>query len=215
MLQEMRSGNRSQLVRDDLARLEARLAQLRRDREEAERKRVDKIVLPTADELRQLYHDAFSGLAVDSYEFARELRRLIPRLVVFPVRLVDGGRVLLRAKFRLKLAGLVPDVNTRAALRGPLERVLQVDLFDPPQREKYRRQIGELRRAGATEREAAGKLGLTITAAQRAAGLQRKMDELGLSDPYVLVTEPPEDTRLRRHRHARYQFEPLDNAGLV
>jgi site-specific DNA recombinase len=214
MLQEMRSGNRSQLVRDDLARLESEVAQLRRDREEAERTRVDKIVLPSADELRQLYHDAFCELATDSFEFAQQLRRLIPRLVVFPVQLVNGGRIVLRAKFRLQLAALVPDAGARAALQRPLEKILQVDLFSLPQREKYRQQIMEFRSAD-TEREAARTLGLTITAAQQAAALQRKMDEMGLSDPYVAVTKVPEDTRLRRHEHARYKFEPLDDAGLV
>lgn len=215
MLQEMRSGNRSQLVRDDLARLELGVAQLRRDRDEAERARVTKVVLPPADVLRTLYRDAFRGLASDSYEFAQQLRRLIPRLVVFPVQLVDGGRVVLRAKFRLQLAGLVPDVAARAALQRPLERILQVDLYDLPQREKYRQQILSLRSTGSTEREAAEKLGITITAAQKAAALQRIMDASGLTDPYVLLTQVPEDSKLRRHKHARYKFEPLDNPGLI
>jgi hypothetical protein len=212
MLQEMRAGNRSQLVRDDLARLEAELKQLRQDRDEAERTRVDKIVLPSAEILRQMYHDAFRDLATDSFEFAQQLRRLIPRIVVFPVQLVDGGRIVLRARFKLQLAGLIPDAAARAALQRPLEKIVEVDLFDSPQREKYRRQIMELRHDG-TEREAAQQLGLTITAAQKAAALQRKMDELGLSDPYVLVGQPPEDSKLRRHKHARYRFDPLENAG--
>ena len=65
-----------------------------------------------------------------------------------------------------------------------------------------------------TEREIAHKLGITKTAVQRAAALQRKMDELGLTDPYIPVTEPPEDlTKMRRHKHKRYRFEPLPDAG--
>ena len=215
MLQEMRSGNRSQLVRDDLARLESEVAQLRRDRDEAERTRVTKIVLPPADVLRQLYYDAFRGLASDSYEFAQQLRRLIPRLVVFPVQLVDGGRIVLRAEFRLQPAGLVPKAAARAALQRPLERVLQVDLFDLPQREKYRQQILSLRNAGDTERDAVQQLGLTITARRKRRPWNGKWMNRVLSDPYVLLTEVPEDSKLRRHEHARYKFEPLDNPGLI
>ena len=53
-------------------------------------------------------------------------------------------------------------------------------------------------------------LGLTVTAAQRAASLQRLMDQLGLTDPYVLIKEPPADyAKLRRHLHPRYCFQPL------
>jgi site-specific DNA recombinase len=45
--------------------------------------------------------------------------------------------------------------------------------------------------------------------------LQRKMDELGITDPWVSVTEPPSDyNRLRRHNHERYRFEPLDGFPL-
>ena len=37
---------------------------------------------------------------------------------------------------------------------------------------------------------------------------------IGLTDPYVAVTEPPDDyAKLRRHKHKRYRFEPLEGAG--
>ena len=57
---------------------------------------------------------------------------------------------------------------------------------------------------------------VTVTAAQHASALQRLMDDLGITDPYIPVWEPPEDgLKLRRHRHPRYKFEPLDDAGTV
>jgi hypothetical protein len=59
-----------------------------------------------------------------------------------------------------------------------------------------------------TERVVAKKLGITITAAQRAAALDRLMKERGLGDPYVRVLEPPADYgKLRRYRHPLYHFE--------
>jgi hypothetical protein len=39
------------------------------------------------------------------------------------------------------------------------------------------------------------------------------MAELGLSDPYRPVREPPADfPMLRRHLNSRYRFEPLEGA---
>jgi hypothetical protein len=49
-------------------------------------------------------------------------------------------------------------------------------------------------------RQAAAECGITTTAAQYAGSLQVKMDELGISDPSVLVTEPPAGTRRIRQR---------------
>jgi hypothetical protein len=66
-----------------------------------------------------------------------------------------------------------------------------------------------LRAQGLTERAVAKELGITVTAAQRAAALDRMMKALGLTDPYVAIIEPPADYgKLRRHRHPRYRFEP-------
>jgi hypothetical protein len=162
-----------------------------------------------------LYRQLFRDLAIDSFEFAGYLRPLVPRIVVFPNRLCDGGKVVLRARFRLQLASLIPNVGTRTALQAPLERLLEVDLFDLPQRAKHRRAIAELRGSGMTERAVAQQLGLTTTAAQKASALQRLMDKKSITDPYVPVEGPEDCPRLRRHEHPRYRFEALDDAGVV
>jgi hypothetical protein len=68
---------------------------------------------------------------------------------------------------------------------------------------------------GTTEKEVDAQLGLTITATQRAAALQRRMDELGLTDPYVAVSEADmTEAGFRRHLHSRYRFEPLTEDSL-
>jgi hypothetical protein len=57
----------------------------------------------------------------------------------------------------------------------------------------------------------AQRLSITTTAAQRAATLDRQMRALGLADPYQPVHAPPADYgKLRRHKHPRYCFDPLD-----
>ncbi len=214
VLAAVRAGNSSQLLRGDLQRLEEEQLQLQSERDEADRTRVNKIVLPTAEQLKEQYDEVFQDLAMDSYRFARKLRLLVPRLVVFPYRLCDGGKLVLRAKFRLRLSALIQDSGTRNALSRVMEKVLVVDLFDPPQRDRFREQVVRLRNAGEKERVIAKQLGITQPAVQNAAALQRLMDTLGITDPYVELTEPPSDSRkLRRHKHKRYRFEPLDGAG--
>jgi hypothetical protein len=107
----------------------------------------------------------------------------------------------------------MPDQRLRDTLRGPLERVLNLDLFVAPQRIRLRDQVMALRRE-MTEREAAERLGITKTAAQYAAGLDRLMGRLGLIDPYVRMAEPPTDyPKMRRHLHPRYRFDPLPGFG--
>lgn len=217
----VRDGDHSQTIRDDLDRLEREKSQLEYARGKLETRPVNNVVIPAAEELRQLARDEFKGLALDSFEFAKLMRCLVPKIVVRPYRSCDGGHIVLRSQFRLYLAGLLPDPLARDVLAKPLERILTVDLFAPCQRVAFREQIVALRATinpgtgrEYTEAEAAREVGITTTAAQRAAALQRKMDQLGVSDPFVPVLAPPDDyTKLRRHKHKRYSFEPLEGAG--
>jgi hypothetical protein len=51
----------------------------------------------------------------------------------------------------------------------------------------------------------------TSTAVQNALALQRVMTSQSLNDPYVMLREPPDDyPKLRRHKHPRYSFRPLE-----
>jgi site-specific DNA recombinase len=90
---------------------------------------------------------------------------------------------------------------------------LSVNLFNPPQREAYRVKVMEMRNS-MTDSAIAEILKITKTAAQRAASLQRMMDILGITDPYLPIADPPEgNAKFRRHKHARYRFEPSPHAG--
>jgi site-specific DNA recombinase len=212
----IRRGKASDNVDQELAKLEQQQAELRGELAFLAQQPPNSVEIPSTAEIRRLVHESFTALATDDPEFARAFRKLVPRIVVFPVRLCDGGQIVLRAKFRLYLANLVPDRRAAEMLRRPLTRVLTVDLFDQPQREMFRRKIVAARTAGKTEAEAARAMGITKTAAQKAAALQRKMDELGINDPYVPVTEPLEDCpKRRRHRHPDYRFDPLPGAGEI
>ena len=59
------------------------------------------------------------------------------------------------------------------------------------------------------QRDVGKELGITQPAVQNALKLIALMQKMATSDPYVVVTEPPNDNnRFRRHKHPRYHFLP-------
>jgi DNA invertase Pin-like site-specific DNA recombinase len=193
----------------ELKKLEQEKADISEEVQELQRAAKQGVRLPTVAEVRALAEEAFGRLAVTSQEFGRLMRRLIPAIAVKPYRLVDGGHPVLRAHFTLALASLAPD-PLPPALAGVLRRALVVDLFDPPEREAFREPVTELAANGLKQREIARALGISQAAVQHAAALAKRLQQDGLSDPYMPLEAPPEDyKKLRRHRHRRYRFEPL------
>ena len=161
-----------------------------------------------------LLEKQFQCLAVDSPEFGDLMRQLVPDIHVYLVRLCDGGHLLPRAKVKLTLAGIVPDVKYTPEVGHLLTRERTLDLFEPPQRERIREEAVRLTAEGLSQRQAAGLLAEKPTqpAVEHALALDRKMRTLGLESPYVIVREPPEDYgKLRRHKNQKYRFEPLED----
>ena len=134
-------------------------------------------------------------------------------MFVYPVRLCDGGHLLPRAKVTINLAGISPDAMSVPGLGKLLTRELTFDLFDPPQRERIREEAVQLDAAGHSQKAIAAMIEEhpTGTAVHNALALARKMNELGLDNPYVVLQEPPEDyAKLRRHQNEKYCFGPLE-----
>lgn len=182
-------------------------------RDQLARAQRGRINLPPIKEIKRLARDSIALLATNNVEFFRRMRELVPSIVVHPVRLLDGGKVVLRAKVTLLLAPLVGDKAVAEVLAQHTElcrHELTVDLFDVPQRASLREQVVAARANGRTEQQIASELGVTVTATQRAAALQRLMDVRGVTDAYEIVKKPPPDCRkMCRHRHKRYRFKPL------
>ncbi|MCC9608265.1 recombinase family protein [Blastopirellula sp. JC732] len=168
--------------------------------------------LPLASEVREIARNSLKEMASDPYALSRVMRQLIRRIDAFPIRLCDGGALFIRAKFELRLSGLFPDLSEIPAASELLTRTLEVDLFDPVQREQHREEIVALRAAGKFQRQIAAELRITQPAVQNALRLQARMNELGLEKPYVPVDAPPADLlKMRRHKHPRYKFQPKTN----
>jgi DNA invertase Pin-like site-specific DNA recombinase len=205
----IKEGGHSPTLLQELRRQEQEQADIIEEARALEHEAKQAVRLPTVAEVRALAEEAFGRLAVTSQEFGRLLRRLIPAVVVKPYRLLDGGHPVLRAHFTLALAPLVPD-GLPSALAGALQCTLVVDLFDPPEREAFRGPVTELAANGLKQRDIAWELGISQAAVQHAAALAKRLQQAGARDSYVPLVAPPEDyKKLRRHRHRRYQFEPL------
>lgn len=216
LMKAFRSNASSERLHQELQEVESEHKDHVRDLELLKRRPREEIQLPSIEDLRAIAHQNLIDVDTTAWKFHQLMARMIPKIVVYPFRLIDGGDIVLRAKFRLHLGNLHSDSLAADLLIEPLERILTVNLFQDPQREAFREQVVSLRsRPGMTERKIAKQLGLTITATQRAAKLQRLMDEQNLTDAYQPVTEPPDSGRIRRHKHKRYEFQPRPNAGEI
>lgn len=196
-----------------LAELKAEEARLARERRELEGLRGRAPELPrSVAGLRGLFEDSVRDLAADSPEFGRVLRAVVPEFRVYLVRLCDGGHLLPRARATLSLAGVAPDARRAPGVTAFLTRTVTLDLFDPPQRERIRADAIRLTAGGYDQRQVAAQLlePATQAAVSQALALDRRVRELGLASPYVFVAAPPADyPKPRRHRNAKYRFEPL------
>lgn len=122
--------------------------------------------------------ELFAELAIACPEFQQRVKRVVPSIEVYPYRLMDGGHPVLRARITLDL-GATPDGSLSLTSAVPsLQRVLVVDLFDPPQRAAYLKQIVELRKSN-TQRVTAAKLGLAVATIENAMSLHRRMTAAG------------------------------------
>ena len=181
-------GN-SPSLKDKLKSLENQLEETEVALSELQEGQRDQIELPSMDDIRKAAEELFTTFVPEDREAARLLRRLITTMVVMPVRLCDDGAVVPRVKLTVNLAALSSSDRTATKLGEAMTCELIVDLFDNPQRAAYRKRVVSLQ-ADLTQRQIAEQLKLTLPAVQRAINLDRKMKELGITDPYIPVLEP-------------------------
>ncbi len=92
----IRGGDSSERVRVELRQLEVREKNLLREKDEIEATPSRAIVVPCAKEVKKIAREAFSDLAIDSYEFAKRMRQVTGKILVYPFQLCDGGHIVLR-----------------------------------------------------------------------------------------------------------------------
>jgi len=187
------------LLAEGLNRLKQRTQELSIWRSQLQARSAQHPRIPASGaELRSQFEEAAQGLAADSLEFGDLLRQVVTEFHVYQVRLIDSGEFHSRAKVRLSLGGIVPDITRTPAVQEFLSRDLTLDLFEPTTRVRIREEA--IRRCGAKEkqRDVAASLQTHQATVQRAICLDRMMRERGLTSPYELVTEPPATSESRK-----------------
>jgi site-specific DNA recombinase len=196
---------------DDVKQRQQHLARERRGFENHSKRELQ---LPRCvGELRAAFEEKADGLATGSPEFGDLLRQLAPEFHIYLVRLLDGGHLMPRARVKLDLTGCISDLVFVPGMSPLLSRVVTLDLFVPPQRERIREEAVRLADTGLQQREIAERLPEKTfqVVVQKAIALDRMMKARRQTSPYEVLGEPPADyTKLRRHRNARYLFKPLE-----
>lgn len=210
LLEAIKQGGELPVLLAALKDVQDRRQSLVLDQRQLQKELPPPLVLPSMDAIRSAASVTVQELAMDSQEFADCMRKVIDKIIVYPVRLCDGGNPVLRAQFTVDLTPHLTEAYRLPSLISHVRRDFVVDLFDQPQRAEFRERVVNLRAAGISERDVAQQFGLTVTATQRAAALHRLMLQMGITDPYVPLTGPVEgNKRYRRHRHERFQ-KPSD-----
>ncbi len=209
ILEAIKATRGSAMLYQELKALEDQAAELKAQAEEIQLEPATATQLPSLAELRQLALKSFEALSRESHVFAKVMKKLISTIVVYPYRLIDGGSIVLRAKFGVALTALAPKLRNLPIDLSVFRREVTVNLYEDPQRVTHREEVVKLIGQGIYQRQAGQAVGITQPAVQNALKLHKLMVEANISDPYVAVTAPPDDyQKLRRHKHPRYQFQP-------
>lgn len=210
----IRAAGPHPMLKEQLDGLDARAAELARDRGRLESLGSRTLIIPSSTaELRRTLEAEFEKLATSSPDFGDLMRLLVPEFHVYLVRLCDGGHLLPRARITIDLAGSVADAELVPGLKEKLTRQYTVDLFDPPEREQIRGEAAQLLAEGLMLKQIALRLPGHPTArtVKNALALDHVIRSQDLASPYVTLFEPPEDLpKLRRHKNEKYRFEPLE-----
>ena len=156
--------------------------------------------LPSNEELQaQLEASAAQLLAMEP-EASRLLKRLLDGPIwAVPYQQFGSKKVVLRAEVKIKIAGLLPDdlYLLLQSLKVPLleygqeVRTVLIDLFEPTGVPKHAKAAWDMLSAGKTRKQIQAALGITKRIACQAIRLGERMEQAGLVDPYIRLTERP------------------------
>ncbi len=194
-----------------VARLEKRADRLARVSAQLERlKSQEKLCAPpTPDELHERWQKLVSAVTTMDRASRDELKLLVGAIHAIPYRQFGGNKVVLRAKFELRLAALLP-TRVRVVLSRLLGDRLEerfgtipvlVDLFEPSTGPRYGLAALALKEQEQLGLTAIGKrLGITKRQANLAVQYGTKLRDAGLTAPFVELTEAPANASRWRSR---------------
>ena len=197
----IRKGGEVDVLLEELHDAEANLAkktqELKRVREQAEAE----LVPADANTVREQLPEIVAYLMADSYEFADLLRRAIPVFRIEPLQAVDTGRPVPRAHVTFSFAALLERRPSPEYTPQPGDFSVVLDLFEPPAHIQCLRDAVRLHREHPnwSAERIAEAIGPDVKrwSVRLALKLHEQMEELGVTEPYVPVTDPAKVSRWR------------------
>lgn len=164
--------------------------------------REEHLLPPSPEEVQRQINMLLSQLEAPDLADWTELESLIGPIEVIPCQQVGSPKVVLRAKFALRLSYLLP-IRVRAALAElydtPIEQQFEqvpmsVDLFEPALHVQHARACAALKQAEPrlSLKRIGAQLGLGHMTVKRCLAYARRLDAAGLIDPYLVLGEQPE-----------------------
>jgi DNA invertase Pin-like site-specific DNA recombinase len=164
--------------------------------------------LPSLEKIKSVCNEVFNELSIESVEFANLMRNAITDFYVLPYRLVDGGHVQPRVRYRVSLASFLPHLEVDLPI---LQFEGEVDLAKQPVRVVIREDVVAMVEQEMKHAVIAEQLGVTKTEVGNAMALHRCMLANGLSDPWVpMASEEQVRDYFKRVRNPRFKFQPLE-----
>lgn len=173
------------------------------------------MAVPTRAQLEERIEKLLLQLQEMKRTVRSELKTLVGRIEAVPYRQFGSKKIVLRARFELKLAGLLPD-QIRATLTARFNASIDnrfgtipmlVDLFNPSTGPKHGREALRLAEEEELDPTAIGhRLKITKRRANIAIQYGKAMRAEGVTDPFSEVTEDPGDASRWRppgHRSAQ------------
>ena len=173
--------------------------------------------LPGPAELLRHLESVKDGLGSNDGRAAVILRSLLDGPIrVVPFMRIDRKKVVPKLEFTLKLVGALPpamavalhndggdDGNAEAAVGAAtvLRRSFCLNVFFQPHLVRHAGLILEQRRQGMMFKTIAAELGMTKFHMENAAKIVKLMEEQGLTDPYIRLTDKPDKVSLWCSRH--------------
>lgn len=151
------------------------------------------------DEILVLVKQVAGNLTEIDDESREVLRQLTTPIEAVPFQRIDCGLVVLRARFKVNLVGLLPaqwqqliqEADADLSANELLSREIEVPLYDEPLPVRLAWQAKELYDSGLISDKLAAALGTNGKSAYEAVRFAEWMLERGLAEPYVELTEEP------------------------
>ena len=196
---------------------ETELKHVEKQLAKAESQSVAHPALPEPDEVEEHLPGILDHLLTKSYEFAALLRRVIPRFVIEPWQMVDSCRPVARARVTFSFGALEDPRPPREYEPRAGDFSVTLDLFEPSAAVRCLDLAVRLQAKHPTW--SAEKIAKVITRAtgqqtrrwdvRAALQLRAKMQEQGVTDYIVPITDPGQVSRWRMENTGKVRWDQI------